>query len=176
MIKRNSRIAATASLASALLVAGCAPRSDFPSLARRPAEDAYRAAQDARPAPTPPAVVSEGLPERLAALLANAGAAHATFESRQAAATRTINATAGAAKGTESWSVASVALAGLETARSLAAMPLADLDRLEADASNRAVNGSDADLKAVRAAREKVDGLVEAETRAIDSLRSRLGA
>ncbi|MDP3549449.1 MAG: hypothetical protein Q8R81_03525 [Novosphingobium sp.] len=176
MIKRNSRIVAMATLAPALLVAGCAERSDFPSLARRPAEDAYRAAQASRPAPPPPAVISDGLPERLAALLASADAAHATFESRRAAATRTINAAAGSAKGTESWSVASVALAGLETARSLAAMPLADLDRLEADASNRAVDGSDADLKAVVAARTKVDALVQGETLIIDSLRGRLGA
>jgi hypothetical protein len=176
MIKRNSRIVAMATLAPALLIAGCAARSDFPSLARRPAEDAYRAAQATRPAPPPPAVVSEGLPERLAALLGSADAAHTTFESRRPAATRTINAAAGSAKGTESWSVASVALAGLESARSLAALPLADLDRLEADASNRAVEGSDADLKAVRNAREKVDALVEAETLVIDSLRGRLGA
>lgn len=176
MIKRNSRFAAMAVVTASLLTSGCAPRSDFPSLARRPAEDAYRAMPVARPVPMPPAVISDGLPERLATLLAQANAAHATFESRQTAATRTVNAAAGAAKGTERWSVASVALAGLETARSQAALPLADLDRLEAEASNRAVEGSDADLKAVRDARLKVEALVQAETGVIDSLRTNLEA
>lgn len=132
--------------------------------------------QKQRPAPVPPAVVSEGLPERLAALLAQADAANAAFASRQPSATRTINAAAGAAKGTESWSVASVALTGLEKARSQAALPLADLDRLEADASNRAVEGSDADIKAVRDARVRVEAMVDAQSAVIDSLRKKLGA
>ncbi len=176
MIKRNSRFAAMAILALPLLAAACAPRSDFPSLARRPAEDAYRAVPAPKPAPVPPAVVSDGLPDRLANLLAQANTAHETFQSRQPSATRTINAAAGAGKGTERWSVASVALAGLEAARSMAALPLADLDRMEAEASNRAVEGSDADLKAVRETRMKVDELVQAETQIIDSLRAKLGA
>ncbi|NLR71118.1 hypothetical protein HGI47_09555 [Novosphingobium sp. ERN07] len=176
MTKRISALAAMAAPAIALLIGGCADRSQFPSLARRPAEDAYQTASAVRPAPTPPAIMSEGLADRLSALVAKAAEGHATFESRLPSATRTISAAGAATKGSESWSVASVALAGLEAARSLVALPLADLDRLEAEASNRAVDGSDADLKAVRAARAEVEGLVQAETQRIDGLKAKLGA
>lgn len=177
MTKRISRFAAIAMLAPALATSACADRSQFPSLSRRPAEDAYAGARSATPAPAPiPAAMTDGLARKIAALLKSAEEAHATFESRRPAATRTASAAAGSTRGSESWSVASVALAGLESARSLAAMPLADLDRLEAEASNRAVDGSDTDLRAVREARQKVDALVEAETAVIDSLRNRIGA
>ncbi|MFY7836192.1 MAG: hypothetical protein ACOVQ0_07915 [Novosphingobium sp.] len=176
MIKRIPALAAMAAPAIALLIGGCADRSQFPSLARRPAEDAYQSASAARPASPPPSIMSEGLEERLTSLVAKATEGHTTFESRLPSATRTINAAGGSTKGSESWSVASVALAGLEAARSLVALPLADLDRLEAEASNRAVDGSDADLKAVRAARVEVEALVQAETQSIDQLKTKLGA
>lgn len=176
MTKRISALAAMAAPAIALLIGGCADRDRFPSLARRPAEDAYRTASATRPASPPPAIMSEGLAERLSALVAKAAKGHTTFESHLPAANRTITAAGNAAKGSENWSVASVALAGLEAARSLVALPLADLDRLEAEASNRAVDGSDADLKAVRAARAEVEALVQTETRTIDGLKGKLGA
>ena len=70
--------------------------------------------------------------------------------------------------------MASLAVAQLESARARAGLPLADLDRLETEAGNRAVDGSDADLKAVREARGEVEALVASETAVIDSLLSQL--
>lgn len=70
--------------------------------------------------------------------------------------------------------MASLAVAQLESARAQAGLPLADLDRLETEASNRAVDGSDADIKAVLEARSEVEALVASETSVIDSLLSQL--
>lgn len=175
MAKRNRSIALVAILMPALLVGGCADRGQFPSLARRPAEDAYGAARPQQPAPAPSAApsVTEGLPTRLAALRTTAGDAHAKFLARQDAATSAANAARGASRGSENWSVASVAVAGLESARAQASVPLAELDRLETEASNRAIDGDDADLKAVRDARIEVEALVDTETKVIDSLLGR---
>lgn len=168
------RAAIVAALAAATLLGGCADRDRFPSLARRPAEDAYRTAQATPPAPPAPAVMSEGMAKRLADLTERAREAHSAFEGARASATRAVSAARGAPKGTENWSVASLAVAQLESARARAGLPLADLDRLEAEASNRAVDGSDADLKAVREARGQVEALVASETSVIDSLLSQL--
>ena len=65
-------------------------------------------------------------------------------------------------------------MAGLESARSHLGLPLADIDRLEVEASNRAADGDDADFKAVRETRAEVEDLAAHETAAIDSLLGRL--
>lgn len=168
------RLALLAMTSSAALLSGCAPRSDFPSLARRPAEDIYASARAAQAAPAPQPPISEGLVERLGALRADARDAHDTFLTRQAAATRAVDAAAGAAKGAEAWSVASVAVAGLESARSRLGLPLADLDRLEVQASNLVADGAEADFKAVQETRADVEALAASETGIIDSLLRRL--
>lgn len=174
MAKCNPRLALLAMTSSAVLLSGCAPRSDFPSLARRPAEDIYASARAAQAAPAPQPGISEGLTERLAALRSVAREAHELFLTRQSAATRAVSAAAGAAKGTEAWSVASVAVAGLESARSRLGLPLADLDRLEVQASNLVADGAEADFKAVRETRAEVEALAASETGVIDSLLGRL--
>jgi len=168
------RTAVVATLGIATLLGGCADRAKFPSLARRPAEDVYRTARATPPPPPSPAVMSDGMAKRLADLTAQAHKAHSMFETARPAATRAVSAARGAAKGTENWSVASLAVAQLESARAQAGLPLAELDRLETEANNRAVQGSDADLKAVLAARQEVETLVTGETSVIDSLLSQL--
>ena len=168
------RTVLVAALGVATLLSGCADRSKFPSLARRPAEDVYRTARAAPPPPPAPAIMSDGMARRLADLTAQAREAHSAFEGARPAATRAVGAARGAAKGTENWSVASLAVARLESARARAGLSLADLDRLETEASNRAVEGSDADLKAVLTARGEVEALVAGETSVIDSLLSQL--
>lgn len=174
MAKCNPRLALLAIASLTVLSGGCAPRSDFPSLARRPAEDIYASARAAQAAPIPQPGVSEGLTERLASLRSAAREAHEMFLTRQAAATRAVRAAAGAAKGAEAWSVASVAVAGLESARSRLGLPLADLDRLEVQASNLVADGAEADFKAVRETRAEVEALAASETSVIDSLLGRL--
>lgn len=172
----NPRRALLALTSSALLMGGCAPRSDFPSLARRPAEDVYASARAAQSTPAPQPPVSAGLVNRLASLRAAAREAHDSFVARQPAATRAVSAAAGSPKGAEAWSVASVAVAQLESARSRLGLPLADLDRMEVEASNRVADGADADFKAVLATRAEVEALADQETRVIDSLLARLSS
>lgn len=174
MARRNTILATVATLGTALLISGCADRGHYPSLARRPAENAYRVPAGATPSVPAPAVMSEGLAPRLAGLRDKAAKAHATFEGARGSATRAVGAARGAARGSESWSVASIELARLESARAEAGLPLAELDRLETEASNRAVDGSDADLRAVLEARREVEALVESETGVIDSLLAQL--
>lgn len=174
MLRRNPRITLLSAFALATLLAGCADRDKFPSLARRPAEDVYRAARAQPPAPPIPAAMSDGMAKRLADLTAQAREAHALFEGARTAATRAVAAARGSAKGTENWSVASLAVARLESARATAGLPLAELDRLETEAGIRAAEGSDADLKAVRDARGVVEALVSEETATIDSLLAQL--
>jgi hypothetical protein len=170
MARRNYRFAIVIALAAATLLTGCADRGKFPSLARRPAEDAYRTARAPQPVPTPSATLSDGLASRLDGLRAQARQAHAAFEAARGPAARAVSLARGAAKGTENWSVASLAVAQLESARARAGLPLADLDRLETEAGNRAVDGSPADLAAVRETRKEVEALVATETGVIDSL------
>lgn len=175
MARHKTSIAVLTALGAATLLGGCADRDKFPSLARRPAEDVYRAARATPPAPPPPAVLSQGIEAKLAGLLGDAREAHEAFEAARPTASRAAAAARGAAKGIENWSVASVAIAKLEAARSRVGLPLAELDRMEAEASNRAVDGSDADFKAVMATRQQVEAIAAGETEVIDSLLSQLG-
>src|SRR5690606_28655071 len=107
----------------------------YPSLARRDAERVTGAAMAASPQPSPMPITvppSAGLTERLAGLGAQAREAHRQFTTGRAGAEGTIGRAAGAAMGSESWSVASAALAGLEASRSNAMVALAELDSLYA--------------------------------------------
>ena len=132
-------------LASAAL-SGCSTPAGYPSLARRPAEGTvWAAAQeegDGRISGSAPAVapasdaavsetpVSPDLASRLVQLSDSARAAHARFASTKARAAQLVSAARGAAVASEAWSVATVALADLESARSEAMVSLGELDRL----------------------------------------------
>jgi len=174
-MKRSPHRPALVALASlAALLGSCAPRSDFPSLAPRPAEGAYASARANQAAAQPviPAGVSEGLAGRLEALRIAARDAYDVFATRKPAALRAVSAASGAANGSDAWSGASVAVAGLESARSSLGLTLADLDRLEVEASNRVADSADADadFKAVREIKGQVEALIESQTDVIDSL------
>lgn len=80
------------------------------------------------------------------------------------------NAARDSARASESWAVASVALADLESARSEAMIALADLDQHYAAAR---IAGSDAN--AIAAARDKVTGWIAEQDRVLADLRGRLG-
>lgn len=162
-------------LAPALLLGACAGGRDaFPSLARRASENAYVSAPAPVAAPTTPAQVSADLPASLAKLRETALAAHRAFTSIKPSATRTIAAAAGAPRGSEAWSVAAIALAQLDSSRAQAMVALADLDRLSIEAHQSAVEGPDADLKAIESVRSEVSGLVSTENESVEALSSRL--
>lgn len=158
----------------AVLLSACASDTvNYPSLARR---DVERAAATSAPSPAPPpAPVAEGpdpaLSARLAGMVAAAREAHRRFAEARERAERSIAAGTGAAPGSEAWATASIALAGLESARSDAMIALADLDALYAEAR---VSGS-GNPGAIASARDEVGTLIGEEDRVLADLRGRLG-
>ncbi|KUR72916.1 hypothetical protein AQZ52_06855 [Novosphingobium fuchskuhlense] len=165
-----------APLAAFLALSACsADRSRFPSLAIRPAERAYQTGQRAMPAPPSGAAATADLPARVATLNEKATAAHARFVAQKAAATALINAARSTAPGTEAWSRAAIALAGLSAARGEGMVALSDLDRLLIAATEAAAVGSDTDLQVVAPAHSAIAALLAEEDRTIADLGDRLG-
>ncbi len=161
---------------AALTLAGCASdTTNYPSLARRPAE--RLAEQPPQPvAPATTIATDPALPARLAKLVDEARAAHSRFGERRPGAERAIAAGGGAAMGSDGWSIASVALADLESARSEAMVPLADLDQmLAAKLVSDGSNGDSGDGAAIAAARSQVSQLIAEEDRVLAGLQGRLG-
>ena len=159
----------------ALSLASCAtPDSDrYPSLGIR---DVERAQGQFEPVPAEPLAVPpveiplDGpLDDRLAALREAATASHRAFTAAAPAATRAANAAAGSATGSTAWAAAQVALADLDSARSMTAIALGDLDTLMV---SRAVQGED--LRAVEAVRQEVLEVLGEEDRTLAELRGKV--
>ena len=153
------------------LLAGCAGTASerYPSLATR---DVERAEGTFEPVPgrqlevpQVPVTMSGSLDERLAALVEQARGAHAEFTGAVPAAERRV----GAAAGSDSWATAQVALADLDSARSIAATALGDLDILYTAATVQAQ-----DSAAIAAARETVIALVREEDDVLARLRAQI--
>lgn len=177
MVHRPIARIVLAGIAVLALDACSGARSRFPSLAQRPAERAYGTAMPVpgQPAPpAPPTVPQATLAARLVALGDQVREAHATFEGLRPSAERAVRSAEQSTPGAEAWSVAQVRLAELESARSQAMVALADLDRLLVVAAQAAVEGPDADLKAVEAAMANASDLIAAEDATLASLHARL--
>ena len=89
---------------------------------------------------------------------------------KQQRAIQTVAAGSGAAAGSESWAVASIALAELESERSAAMVALADLDQLYAAAGTEG-----RDTAAISTARDEVSVMIGDEDVILVGLRGRLG-
>ncbi len=125
-------------LVLATILSGCASAGDkYPSLAIRDAERVTGTFEtDTAIAPVAvPVPASADLVQRLARLRADATKAHDDFMQAAPRATSLVNAARGAAVASDSWASAQVALADLDSMRSLAAVPLGDLDLLHSDAA-----------------------------------------
>ena len=162
------RICLLAALSCAL--GACAtPSEEYPSLALRPAERVTGTMQPAAPAPYVPPATPAAVVDRLAQLSSEAASAHQAFLAEAPRARSAVAAARGAQVGAESWSVAQVAVAGLESARSRAMIALADPDRLYVDA---AVGGEE--LTRISAARDQVAGQIDEQNATIEGLLSSL--
>ena len=166
-------------LTLALPLGACAGAGrTYPSLERRAAEREYGSAAPATGAPAVPLVSlappSADLTTRLAALRGSAARAHQAFESRQPGTARMVAAAQGAARASENWSVAQVALAELESVRSQGMIALADLDSLLIDKAVANAYAPTADLAAVEAVHAEVSGWIAREDEVLGALRSRL--
>lgn len=157
--------------AGTLALTACASDvTNYPSLARRDVERTPTAPPPS-PAPTPDPGPDAELAARLTGLVENARAADQRFSAARASAERTVAAGSGSQPGSEAWAVASIALAGLESARSDAMIALAELDALFAGAR---INGT-AGAGAIAAARDEVSALVGEQDRVVTALSRRLG-
>lgn len=155
-----------------LLLGACAASTDYPSLTRRPAERISGSAQAAaaQPAPAPAPPPSPEFTTRLTQLVEQARGAHRRFDGQRAQTERLVSVAAGAAVASESWAVASVALASLESARSDAMVALAELDQIHAAEAIAASTNRDAAANA----RDQVVALVGEEDDVLARLRGRL--
>lgn len=161
-------------IAPLALVACASDTANYPSLAKRGVERIASAPQSPAGVPPPALPPTTAVPEpalvtRVESLLAQAEAAHARFQSRRARAETLVAAARGAGVASESWSVATIAMADLESARSDAMVALADLDALWAAAR---VAGSPGE--SIAATRARVIEMVGAEDAVLLALRGRL--
>jgi hypothetical protein len=161
-----------------LSLTACVAAKDYPSLGRLPSERMTGSAQPVAPdspPPPPPAPPRTDLTGRLAQLVDQARAADRRFSERRANAERLVAGGSHAAPGSEGWSVATVALADLESLRSDAMLALAELDRIYVDESIAAAEtGNGAGVDTIAAARDQVTALVNAQDDTLARLRSRM--
>lgn len=171
-MNRQKHVLLLAATALPVLVAGCASDSSgYPSLARRDAERIAAIPPSPPPPPAAPLPPDGAVVARMDALVAQATAAHDRFRARRARAETLVAAAAGAPVASESWAVATVALADLESARSDAMVALADIDA--ADVATR-IDGAPATATVVNAARDIVTGLVAEQDAVLARLRGRM--
>lgn len=159
---------------AALLLSGCGSKSGYPSLAKRPQERISATAPVVAPTPTaePAALAPDlALQARLARYQQQARDAHNRFIAAAPKATRLVNAARGAAVASESWSLASVALAELESRRSEAMVALADLDALYV--KDRIDGGDGGTITAVR---DQITASVADEDAVLADLKGRFGS
>jgi hypothetical protein len=147
------------------LLAACAtPEGEYPSLAIRPQERAGGMLQPP-PAPYVPPPTPAPVLGRLEQLAGDAAVAHGAFLAEAPAVRSAVAAASGTEPGTDAWARATVALAGLESARSRAMIALADLDRLMVDA---AVEGDE--LERIVETRDRVIAQVDEQNAVIEGL------
>ena len=165
----------SAPMAIALILTGCgADTANYPSLARRPAERISGSSPAVPVGPAPiasPAPPSPELAARLEQLLGNVRSADVLFKARETKARLLATAAAGAPVASDSWSLATLALADLESARSNAMIALADLDALYA-----ATRISGGDEAAIAATRDQAIAIIQQEDRILVDLYSMLAS
>lgn len=158
--------------AAALMLAGCGSTKGYPSLAKRPQERISGSAPVAPATAAPEALtppVDPALDSRLAQLRDQARAAHDRFTAQTSRTRQLVNAAQGAAIASESWSVASVALAELESRRSQAMVALGDCDALYV---KQRIDGGDG--SSIAAVRDQITAWVADEDAVLADLRTRI--
>lgn len=155
-------------LAAATLTLGACANdiAEYPSLARRPMERVTGEIAPVVPKNEPGPAPSATVVSRIDSLVGLARAADTKFRSHEDRARTLVSAASGAAMGTESWAVATVALSQLESARSDGMVALAELDAIYAAARI----GAD-DARTVAIARDTVMALASAQDDVINALK-----
>jgi hypothetical protein len=176
---------APATLLSLVLIVpltACAAAKDYPSLQRRPAERPIAERQTGSASPVSPekrsaspAAPSPELKTRLTQLVEQARTAHERFAGKRANAERLVASGGDGEPGSEGWSVATVALSDLESARSDAMLALAELDELYAsEVIAASQTGDQTRTSAIAGARDQVTALIGEEDGVLAHLRGRM--
>jgi len=158
-----------ASLIPVFLLGACtsAP-GDYPSLARRPIEQLNTPLPPAT-APSAPVPLDPAMVRQLDSLLERIRAADARFQAKAPQVRRSVLAASDAARGTEAWSAAMIALTDLDTARSDAMVALAEIDAIYA--ANRITGAAAVEAQAARAAGNR---LIAVQDQVMADLQGRL--
>lgn len=159
-------------LASATLALGACASNEgaYPSLAKRPAERITATWPPPPPPPLPaPVPLDPAMVSRLDGLLAQVSGADSRFSAKIARARSLVGASRKTAMGSEAWSVASVAIAELESARAEAMVAMAQLDSIYADARTEG-----RDVSQIEATRQKALAIIAAQDGVLDSLKGSL--
>ena len=148
---------------------GCASSGKtYPSLAIRDAERV--SGTFAAPDPIEPAPLRAEIAGQLGQIRATALDSHRTFMAATPRARRSVASGANAPITSNAWAAAQVAMADLDSLRSVTAVALADLDLLFVDATLAFEQ-----RQAVTAARDEVIGYVREEDAILAELRNRIG-
>jgi len=126
-------------VAAFVLLAGCASQEQFPSLARRPAEDIDMSVEPVREAPV--VAPNETLRAQIQALVETVRSGERRFDGDHDAAASA--ARAAGPRGSESWVVAQQAISRLEASRAQTTAALADLNQLRLERADLPTNDED---------------------------------
>ena len=154
-------------------LAACAQDvSQYPSLAKRPAErlNATYGAPQAQVQPAPLPLPGASILGQVDSLVAQARQGDARFHRGESTAQRLVGQSGRARIGTEPWSIATMAVSELEAARGQTMVPLAELDRLFAEAMTMGQ-----DVTRIADARDQVIRIIGRQDDVLSGLRRRLG-
>lgn len=160
-------------LFSALALGACAQDGGaFPSLAKRPAERVTAVYGAPQPAASPIALPqpAAGVLSEIDSLVGKAQQGDARFRRGEPTAQRLVGQAGRARIGSEPWAVATMAVSELEAARGQTMVPLAELDRMFAEAMTRGE-----DVTRIANARDRVIDIIARQDTVLGSLQRRLG-
>ena len=148
---------------------------DFPSLSKRPYEDGPAIDEAATPLPAKMETLPAALKNAVDGAVRQSETAHQAFLQTLPKVERSVSAARGAAPSSESWVVAQMLLAALETDRSPSVSALADIDSIYMKRLDQEFTGEEKGAAALIAeSREKIEAQVSSQQREVDNLKSRI--
>ncbi|WP_209347251.1 hypothetical protein [Pontixanthobacter sp. CEM42] len=155
--------------AGSLILSGCASSNKtYPSLAIRDAERV--SGSFAVPEAIEPAPLRAEIANQLGQISADASESHRAFMAAAPGARSAVTSGAGAEVTSDAWAAAQIAMADLDSLRSVTAVALADLDLLFVDSTLAFEQ-----REAVAEVREEVIGYLREEDAALARLRNSIG-
>lgn len=158
-----------------VMLSGCAmQQGDFPSLQKRPYEDALVVDEPEVPVTTISALPAD-VQGNLSAAVAMSAAAHDRFQARLPLVRKRVDAARNAAVSSESWVAAQMELAALEIQRSPSVEAMADIDAIyRMQLERETAEGQSGGATLIATQRDAVQAQVDRQQADIDALKNRL--